>query len=85
MFAGTGRFSSRVYMRMFLPGTISPVTICKVSIISSLQSGTECLYDKCPSRLSEPDPVLPVPDDKYSFHINECDKYERYTCMARSC
>ena len=23
-FAGTGRFSSRVYMRMFLPGTISP-------------------------------------------------------------
>ena len=23
MFAGTGRFSSRIYMRMFLPGTIS--------------------------------------------------------------
>ena len=49
-FAGTGRFSSRVYMRMFLPGTISPGTICKVSIISSRQSGTECLYDKnCPA------------------------------------
>ena len=50
IFAGTGRFSSRVYMRMFLPGTISPRTICKVSIISSRQSGTECLYNKnCPS------------------------------------
>ena len=50
MFAGTGRFSSRVYMRMFLPGTISPGTICKVSIISSQQSGTERLYDKnCPA------------------------------------
>ena len=50
MFAVTGRFSSRVYMRMFLPGTISPGTICKVSIISSQQSGTECLYDKnCPA------------------------------------
>ena len=24
MFAGVGRFSSRVYMRMFLAGTISP-------------------------------------------------------------
>ena len=45
-----GTFSSRVYMRMFLPGTISPGTICKVSIISSRQSGTECLYDKnCPA------------------------------------
>ena len=44
---------------MFLPGTISPGTTCKVSIISSRQSGTERLYDKnCPafagSRLSEP-------------------------------
>ena len=46
MFARTGRFSSWVYMRMFLPETISPGTICKVSIISSRQSGTECLYDK---------------------------------------
>ena len=46
MFAGTGRFSSRVYMRMFLPGTISPRTICKASIISSQQSGAECLHDK---------------------------------------
>ena len=50
MFAGTERLSSRVYMRMFLPRTISPGTICKVSIISSRQSGTECLYDKnCPA------------------------------------
>ena len=50
MFAGTGRFSSRVYMKMFLPGTISPGTICKVNIISSRQSGTECLYNKnCPA------------------------------------
>ena len=52
MFAGTGRFSSRVYMRMFLPGTISPRTICKVSIISSRQSETECLYDKKCSSLA---------------------------------
>ena len=44
MFAG-GSFSSRLYMRMFLPGTI-----CKVSKISSRQSGTECLYNKnCPA------------------------------------
>ena len=34
----------------FLSGTISPGTICKVSIISSPQSWTECLYDKnCPT------------------------------------
>ena len=50
MGGGTGRFLSRVYMRMFLPGTILPGTICKVSIISSRLSGTECLYDKnCPA------------------------------------
>ena len=55
MFAGTGRFSSRVYMKMFLPGTISPGTICKVSIISSRQIGTECLYDKnCPALVEIP-------------------------------
>ena len=54
-FAGTGRFSSRVYMRMFLTGTVSPGTICKVSIISSRQSGTECLYDKnCPALIGIP-------------------------------
>ena len=39
-FAGMGRSLSRVYIGMFLPGTISPGTICKVSIISSQQSGT---------------------------------------------
>ena len=45
-----GTFLSRVYKRMFLPWTISPGTICKVSIISSRRSGTECLYDKnCPA------------------------------------
>ena len=50
VFPGTDRFSSRVYMRMFLPGTISPGTIFKASIISSRQSGTECSYDKnCPA------------------------------------
>ena len=50
MFTGTGRFSLRVYMRMFLPGTISPGTIFKLSIITSLQSGMECSYDKnCPA------------------------------------
>ena len=32
-------FQPRFYMRMFLPGTIPPGTICKVSIISSRQSG----------------------------------------------
>ena len=56
MFAGMGRLiPSRVYMRMFLPGTISPGTICKVSIISSRRSGTECLYDKnCPALVGIP-------------------------------
>ena len=55
MFAGTGRFSSRVYIRMFLPGMIPPGTICKVSIISSRRSGTECLYDKnCPALAAIP-------------------------------
>ena len=50
MFAVTGRFSSRVYMRIFLPRTISLGTICKVSIISSRESGTKCLCDKnCPA------------------------------------
>ena len=38
MFPRRGRFSSRVYMRMFLPGTISPGTICKVSIIVSYKA-----------------------------------------------
>ena len=33
MFAVTGRFLSWVYMRMFLPRTISLRTICKVSIL----------------------------------------------------
>ena len=32
MFAETGRFPLRVYMRIFLPGTMSPGTICTVSI-----------------------------------------------------
>ena len=60
MFTETGRFSSRVYMRMFLPGTISPETICKVGIISSRQSGMESVYMikivplLLGSRLSEP-------------------------------
>ena len=45
MGGGTGHFSFQVYMRMFLPRPILPGTICKVSIISSQQSGTECLYD----------------------------------------
>ena len=50
MFPRTGCLSSQVYMRIFLPGTISPGTICKVSIISSRQSGAECLCDKnCPA------------------------------------
>ena len=45
VFAGKQRFSFRVYTRMFLPGTI-----CKLSIISSRQSGTDCLHDKnCPA------------------------------------
>ena len=45
MGSGTGRFSALVYVKMFLPGAI-----CEVSIISSRQSGTECLYDKnCPA------------------------------------
>ena len=64
MFAGTGRFSFLVYMRMFLPGTISPGTICKASIISSRQSGTECLYDKnCPALAGIPVERTGVPVD----------------------
>ena len=60
-FAGTGSFLSRVnYMRMFLLETISPRTICKVSIISS--------------GLAYRDPVLPGRDKKrpgkHSFYIN---------------
>ena len=45
-FAGWGHlpggdvFNPGYYIRMFLPGTISPGTICKVSIISSPQSWT---------------------------------------------
>ena len=55
IFAMMGRFSSQVYMRMFLTGSIS-----KLGIISyTRHSGTECLYDKnCPvlrrSQLREP-------------------------------
>ena len=50
MFAGMERFLPWVYMRIFLPGPISPGTIYKVRIVSSRQSGTECLYDKnCPA------------------------------------
>ena len=49
-FPGRGRFLSRVYMRIFLPGAISPGSICTVSIILSRQSGTECLHDEnCPA------------------------------------
>ena len=34
----------------FHPGLFLPATICKVNIISSRQSGTECLYNKnCPA------------------------------------
>ena len=75
MFADTGRFSSRVYMRMFLSEMISPGTICKVSIISSRQSGTECLYDKnCPALAEIPvernlDPALPGWDEKHPSKI----------------
>ena len=38
-----GRFSSWVYKKMYIPGTISPGTICNVRIISS---GTDHLHDK---------------------------------------
>ena len=44
MFARTARYSSRVYMS--LPETISHGIMCKVSIISSGKSETECLHDK---------------------------------------
>ena len=47
MFSAMGRFSSRVYMTMFLPRTISPGTICKVSIISYFEHfkiGTKTLF-----------------------------------------
>ena len=78
-FVGTGRFSSRAYMRIFLPGTISLGTICKVSIISSWQSGTECLYDKnCPTLAGIPVERTGIrlagtgrkTSQQNSFHIN---------------
>ena len=80
MFAGTRCLLGRdvfypgftIYMRMFLPKTISPGTICKVSIISFRQSGTECLFDKnCPALAG-----IPVcrtgrkTSRQNSFHIN---------------
>ena len=95
MFAGTGRCSSRVYMRIFLPRTISLGTICKVSIISSGESGTKCLCDKnCPAlagisveRTGIPlfrDGTKNVPE--ISFHINGMGQIRdiQYTRMARS-
>ena len=50
---GRTGFSSWVYIRMFLIGTISRGTICKLSIISSRRRGTECLYDKNYPALAE--------------------------------
>ena len=48
-FAGTGRLPGQDVCRdgtFFIPGS----TLCKVSIISSWQSGMECLHDKnCPA------------------------------------
>ena len=94
MFAGTGRFSSRVYMKMFLPGTISPGTICKVNIISSRQSGTECLYDKnCPALAGIPveRTGIPLCRDGTKNVLTKFFPYKRngtniyiYTCMTRS-
>ena len=87
MFAGTGRFSFRVHIRMFLPRTISPGTICKVSIVSSRQSGTECLYDKnCPILAGIPlcrDGTKNGPAKFFPYKRYWTNK-EIYTCMARS-
>ena len=87
MFARTGRFSSRVHIRMFLPGTISPGTICKVNIISFRKSGTECLYDKnCPALAGIPlcrDGTKNGPAKFFPYKRYWTNK-EIYTCMARS-
>ena len=84
MFAGTGRF--RVYMRMFLPKTISPGGIREVSIILSRQSGMECLYDKyCPALAGIPvertgiplcqDGTKNVPANFFPYKRNGTNKY----------
>ena len=93
MFVGRGRFSCWDYIIMFLPGTISPGTIRKISIISSLQSGRKCLYDKnCPTFVNpgsvNRDPSLPVrgtknvPTKLFPYKRNGTNK--RYHCIARS-
>ena len=92
MFAGTGHFSIHPGFTWDCSGTISPRTICKVSIISSRQSGTECLHDKnCPAFSGIPVERTGTPfcrdkkrPGKYSFHINGRVKYEWYILMARS-
>ena len=59
MFAGTGRDGTGREGTFFIPGLHENVsirddftrrTLCKLSIISPRQSGTECLHDKnCPA------------------------------------
>ena len=60
--------------------------ICKISIISSRQSGTECLYDKnCPTLAETPVERTRIPlCQDGTKNVTERDKYKRYTCMARS-
>ena len=57
MFDGTASYYSLV--NMFLPRTISPGFMCKVSKISSGQSETECLHDKIVSRFFRLPDVVP--------------------------
>ena len=89
MFSETVCFSSRVYMRMFPTGTISPGTVCKVSIISSRQSGTGVYMIK----------IVPLERTRillcregmkngqakfFPYKRNGTSKRDIYTCMARS-
>ena len=109
MRAGTGRLPGRdvfcpgfkncLYGRrdgdVFYPGMISPGTICKVSIISSRQSETECLYDKnCLALAGIPvertgiplcrDGTKNVAAKFFPYKRNGTNKSMQYICMARS-
>ena len=47
MEGGTGRLpGTSLHENVSIPGMITSGTICKVSMISSKQRGTECLHDK---------------------------------------
>ena len=85
---GRDVFHSGLHENISIPSMISPGTICKVSIISSKQRGTECLHDKnCPAFAGIPvertgiplrrDGTKDIPANIFSIK-KEGNKYERY-------